>query len=262
MARKMASTTLCLLIAASFLLVAVNLNKFTAFAPTIIRVPTDSSTIQGAINMANQGDTIQVSAGTFRENVVINKTVSLIGFAANATFIKATDTLKPALDVRANNVSISGFTVQNGLIGIAVYGFNFTLISNVAAVSNARSGIEIDFSHNSRIVNSTISSNSFEGLRLGNSTGNFVGGNAITQNKNVGIELDSSGNNRVNNNTVAFHNGVPTDQGIWLQESSDNNTFSGNTFLRNSKGIDIYSSSFNLVYVNNFLNNSIQANRD
>jgi pectin methylesterase-like acyl-CoA thioesterase len=45
-------------------------------------VPGDYSTIQAAINAANPGDTINVSAGTYTENVDVNESVNLVGAGA------------------------------------------------------------------------------------------------------------------------------------------------------------------------------------
>lgn len=259
---RVAATVLCMLLTVGFLGMAINPKATVAFAPAIIHVPSGSQTIQEAINNANQGDMILIEAGTFRENLMINKAVTLRGFAKNATFIKAENTSKPVVEIKANNVILHGFTVQNGLVGVGVSGYNFTSMSDIAAVSNVQAGIELEFSHNNIILDSIASSNSFEGVRIGNSTGNLVANNIVTQNENVGIELTASINNRISNNTVAFHSAPSTDQGIWVQEGSNDNTFDGNTILRNSKGVDIYSSSNNIFYHNNFLNNSIQADRD
>ena len=49
--------------------------------------PADFYTIQGAINAASPGDTIFVYSGTYYENVVVNKTVSLIGENRSNTII-------------------------------------------------------------------------------------------------------------------------------------------------------------------------------
>lgn len=52
-----------------------------------LKVPEDCATIQGAINEAYEGDTILVSPGTYYENLVVNKTVSLIGKNAATTVL-------------------------------------------------------------------------------------------------------------------------------------------------------------------------------
>jgi hypothetical protein len=47
--------------------------------PRTIIVPEDYQTIQGAINAASLGDTVYVNEGTYYENPVVNKTLSLVG---------------------------------------------------------------------------------------------------------------------------------------------------------------------------------------
>lgn len=48
-----------------------------ARAATVIRVPEDHPTIQAAIEAADPGDIIQVRAGTYNENITLNKAVTL-----------------------------------------------------------------------------------------------------------------------------------------------------------------------------------------
>ena len=57
------------------------------FFTRAIIVPDDFSTIQEAINAASDGDIIFVRNGTYYENVVVNKAVSLIGQDSNKTIV-------------------------------------------------------------------------------------------------------------------------------------------------------------------------------
>jgi len=112
-------------------------------SPKTIRVPQDYPTIQEAINWASAGDAILVAAGTYSENVVVHKSVSIIGEDRNTTIIDGGGSeTEPVVSIEANNVSLSGFTVQNGYHGIIV------------------------FSKGNSIINSTVKNNRCHGILL------------------------------------------------------------------------------------------------
>lgn len=74
----------------------------------------DYKFIQSAINDADPGDTIFVYSGVYDENIVIRKTISLIGNGSTDTVIdgrhhNGLDTVR----VLADWVNISGFTLKN-----------------------------------------------------------------------------------------------------------------------------------------------------
>jgi len=79
-----------------------------------IVVPDDYERIQWAIGNASDGDTIFVRAGTYYEHVTIDKPISLIGENRTTTIIDANDESEAAIRIEASNISISGFTIQNG----------------------------------------------------------------------------------------------------------------------------------------------------
>jgi len=78
-----------------------------------IYVPGSYTTIQAAVNAANNGDTIYVSAGTYNEVVSINKGIALVGNGTptiTASGLGYTNAV--IFDGNAtNNASISGFKI-------------------------------------------------------------------------------------------------------------------------------------------------------
>jgi nitrous oxidase accessory protein NosD len=90
-------------------------NTNPAKSQNTITVPDDFSTIQEAINNANEGDTVFVRNGTYSGPIVINKSLTLEGENRDSTVIDG-GTNEPSgsiVLVAADNVKISGFTIQH-----------------------------------------------------------------------------------------------------------------------------------------------------
>jgi len=82
---------------------------------TII-VPDDYPTIQAAIDHANNGDTILVQPGTYRENIEVDKSIQLIGNGPDYTTIEGVGTSSIVVMIHADSVTLKDFTIANGKI--------------------------------------------------------------------------------------------------------------------------------------------------
>jgi parallel beta-helix repeat protein len=121
--------------------------------------PADFHAIQEAIDAASPGDTISVRGGIYHENVVVSKTLCLIGEDKEKTIVDGRGG-DFAFKVRANSVVIKGFTIQNSWAGIYMEeSFNCSVLGNdiVNNVVGARisKSSNNSFYHNNFINNST-----------------------------------------------------------------------------------------------------------
>jgi parallel beta-helix repeat protein len=145
--------------------------------------------IQQAINNASHGDRILALSGVYYENVIINKSVTLIGENQSNTIIDGMGgelTWNALILATANNITVTGFTIRNCTIytGWAVLGSGI-MLSNVENCS---------VYGNQMIETGT-------GIWLQNSSKNNLCGNNITK-SHLGILLDNSSDNILRNNTI------------------------------------------------------------
>jgi len=247
--------------------------------PAIIIVPDDYPTIQEAINHANEEDTIFVRNGIYYENVVVNKSVSLIGENKETTFIDGggNDTV---LEVTANDVTISNFTIQhsggewadsgidlrystnshvvnnnilNNYFGIEL-GYNNTLTQNY--VFNNQWGIRDYGGGNHVLIGNDVYSNRGYGIYLYESGNTILIRNNVRKNEGTGISLEYSGNSALVSNVIYSNNG----NGIYLGWSSDSNLTSNN-ISENFRGIELFDSPSSTLLNNIVSNNEYEGIR-
>jgi parallel beta-helix repeat protein len=255
-------------------------------ASSTIEVPYEYGTIQEAIDSANQGDTIYVYNGTYHEHLEVNKSISLIGQDPDITVIDGDD-IGTVVHVSADNVSVLGFTIGHGQIGIHLQNSTNSVVEKNTIESNFFDGIKAEFSKNITIENNSIGGNSQNGIFLQNSDNNLLFHNDITCNSRMsnGILLIDSGNNVVSCNSVTGVDPEGNEGGITLLYSH-NNSISRNLVVKNNwSGIDLrYSNNTliwgntmvrhnwfgmrltysyeNLIYWNNFVENHVQVSVD
>ena len=183
-------------------------------AAKAIYVPINYTSIQSAIDNATPGDTIYVWAGTYYENVVVNKTVTLIGNGSEDTIIDgggSSDVVK----ITADWVNLSGFKViksGNKWVENPVdidTGIELNNVQNVSIINNNCSnnniGIFLEWSKSNTIVNNTLYSNTYEGIHLFYSHSNIVINNTCVSNGKAGIRLQHSNSNEILRNTCIYH---------------------------------------------------------
>ncbi len=249
MRNNVALLTVLIFLATSFLTVHL---PVMAESKTIT-VPGDFSSIQEAINAADEGDTIFVKRGTYVENPVVNKSVSLIGEDRDSTVIDVTAGLK----VQSNNVTITSLTIYDGYDGISLDA-NYCNISG-NKITNTTHGIVVFGYENS------ISGNIFESIGLSSAIQlNFADRNLISGNYIVscveGIQIwQNSNKNTIRENTIT--NCQYT--GVSFQYSNDN-VMVGNNISLSGLGTSIYASNNNIISNNDYFKNTVQfsANED
>jgi parallel beta-helix repeat protein len=191
-----------------------------------LRVPEDYSTIQGAINVAYDGDTVLVFSGTYYENVVIHKAVSLIGDNKDLTIIDGNFTGN-VVNITACNVNVNGFTIRR----------------SGTTMLNGKYGIYVsETSSGSNVSGNTIISN-FVGICLaGLSSNNTIINNELSNN-NYGLWFETSTSNVVYHNNF-IDNAVQAYLAIEDANILDDGYPSGGNYWSDYAGVDLYSGSY------------------
>ena len=213
---KSVSVIMLLLLITSMLSLAIKIRPIKA-EPKIWTVdddgPADFHMIQEAINAAGNGDTIFVHNGTYHENVVVNKTISLVGENKSSTIICGNATgLRGVVDLQCENSSITGFTIKNGAYGIRIW----------------KSSYFPEYAGN-RIEDNYIIENLYGGILLRGCANNTISNNIIANNTLFGIHLWHAGNNTLINNAV-MDNG----HGIDFYGNSNDNILRNNSMTNNT----------------------------
>ena len=78
----------------------------------VINVPRDYALIQDAVDRARPGDTIRIDTGTYKEQVTVDKSLTITGRGRGVTFISSVRDW--AMKITAGNVTISELTLSGG----------------------------------------------------------------------------------------------------------------------------------------------------
>jgi len=206
------------------------------------------SCIQDAINNASNNDTIYVYSGTYPENIFINKSLKIIG--VNKPVIDGQDKTYTVL-MECSYSNITGFIIQNGIIGLYVGGSNNSNHDNITqnTFSNNINGIYLmDSSDNNQIISNSFEKN-FRAIRLYNSSFNNILYNTFDEDCSNSISLwEQSSNNNISENKIY------SSSGINLRRWSKNNKISNNIIKCESSGISLDFCFDNIIINNEILN--------
>lgn len=203
--------------------------------------PNNYTRIQDAINDANDGDTVFVydDSSPYFENLIIDKSINLIGEDRNTTFIEAKqteDVERIVVHITADEATITGFTVESNEEFYWHGIWATTNRSNIHGnnIFNTDCGILIVGNQNSICKNIMDNRGGYKGISIMQGENNTIIKNCI-RNNDIGIKL-------VGSYTLILYNNI-----------SMNNL--GMHVLRERGGIG----GLNEIHHNNFISNKIHA---
>jgi parallel beta-helix repeat protein len=204
---------------------------------------------QGVQN-ATDDDTIYVFNGTYYENVVVDKSVDIIGESKEATIVNGSDTGR-AFYVTANNVFIGHFKIENNdAIGILLASKYNQILDCFCVRMGWIYGIWITDSNN-QITNCTCL-NSYIGIYVGSDYNQITNCNC-SYNRVAGIQIDTGCKYNHIINCTCSNNKV---NGLYLYQHANYNQVEGCTLSRNQgMGLLIERSTYNLFRNNTLVDN-------
>ena len=178
--------------------------------------------IQAEIDAAAAGDVICLARGTWTENIVIDKPLTLVGRGAGRTTIEAARYFSPVvqvsgqgsqtIDVKLEGLAISG---DGGASGVEISGSAAAEIRD-CKLSGRRHGIWVADSANLTMMGCTISENTQRGVVLVDSARATISGSRISHNMGPALWLSGSAEATLLDGEISGNRG----HGFWLRGSA------------------------------------------
>ena len=189
--------------------------------------------IQGAVNSAQSSDTVNVAAGTYKENVRIDKSLTVKGAGSAETIVDGNKagTVFTIGTVHSNvNVALSGMKITGGAAqnGGGIFNMGTATITN-SEISGNTAVHDGGGCHNYNIGIATISGSTISGNSAGNGGGGII-------NYGTGAKLAVSGS------TISGNTAVTDGSGIFNTGTATvtNSEISGNTAGHDGGGFHNY----------------------
>ncbi|HEC75851.1 MAG TPA: hypothetical protein ENI33_01150 [Thermoplasmatales archaeon] len=218
--------------------------------PNITQAINDPETLDGHI--------LEVYPGLYVENVIVWKKVTIrskYGNPFNTTIIPLNIT-KPVIEIKVNNVTLSGFEIRGGNATFPPYGIKVDNASNCIINKNVihlvQEGILLNSSNN-RITNCSIFNNSLRGISLQSSFNNEITNCTVFNSNGYGILVFYSNNNTIIN-CIIGNNSIG---GISSWFSSNNQIMNCTIYENSLYGIYLENSPNNIIKNNTFINDGL-----
>jgi len=217
------------------------------------------TTIQKALDVAEDGDIIYIFGGFYQENLIVDKQVKIVGSIDEIdTVIDSRFDKRYLIEITADHVTIEGITVSDsddstpspiGALICLKSSSNQIVNNNITTASSY--GIYIDPSSENNLISNNYINNTKVGIYVSSSITNDITNNEINNCSEYGIYLENSpGNNRIYGNILNF-----TKSGITAEYSDSVNITSNIISNSNYNAISLYGSD-DFSIINNTIENS------
>jgi parallel beta-helix repeat protein len=218
----------------------------------------DYTSIQEAINFAQENDSILIYKGNYSETLTVDKQLKISSISRNPedVIINPEISSRSVIHVTSDNIEITGLSIlgnnkENQASGILLNNVSNSLVQN-NIISNVQDGLVLNASSGCSIKNNTLLSNNLHGIYLINSMHNDLRNNFITGNK-FGLYLNLSNQNILVDNNASNNENY----GIAFRKSNANN-LTNNQFFMNKYGLCLTVSQENVI-VDNVAGNNKQS---
>jgi len=178
--------------------------------------------IQAAIDAAEEGDVICLARGLWRETILIDKPLTIVGRGTTRTSIEAEWRLRPVVeisspDMRPLTVKIEGLTItwDGGHTGVAIDEMAVLEMSN-CRISGMMYGITVADSAQLILSDSVVSDSRQRSIMLSGSGRASISDSRISANTAPGLWLSGSAQATVSDSSISGNHG----HGLWLREQA------------------------------------------
>jgi nitrous oxidase accessory protein len=235
--------------------------------------------LQDLIDSAKAGDTVQLPSGTYKESIVIDKAITVIGKGtvritsegkAPAVIMKNKGATLKNIEVEnpnsefgvfitGSNHKISDVTVKTAQIGIRLNKASKIEVSDVLVIGlpgakEVGNGIDLYVANENKIVNNTVSGIR-DGIYVEYSNANEISGNRVSESR-YGIHFMYTQDNVVRHNKL-INNHTGTMIMVSYNELYENNYLLENRQNVNSQGLYVYDVHDSLIKDNHINDNRI-----